>query len=108
MNTAPKSPRFEFALSLALIPLSILVWLGFISFIQTTFAERAAFHFMVNHLRLGETPEFVLQIAGEGLPQPFEILYDRHEFWVSLAVLILFITILSLLSVRLWKLKKAI
>jgi len=106
MDTTPKPPRLELALSLTLIPLSILVWLGFISFLQTTFAERAAFHFMVSHLQLGETPEFVLQIAGEGLPQPFEILYGRREFWASLAVLVFFDAALSWLATRLWRMNR--
>lgn len=105
MNTFAKSPRPELFLTLALIPLSILAWLGFVSFLQTTFAERAAFHFMVSHLELGETPKFVLQIAGEGLPQPFEVLFSHSEFWISLVVLLGLVMLLSIISIRVWKFK---
>jgi hypothetical protein len=107
MNTPLKFPRLELILSLSLIPFSILIWVGFISFLQTTFAERAAFHFMVNHLELGETPEFVLQIAGQGLSQPFDVLFSQSEFWVSLVMLVVFLTLLSLVSIRLWKFNPA-
>ncbi len=103
MKSPLKSPRLELVLSLFLIPHSILTWLGFISFLQTTFAERAAFHFMVNHLELGETPEFVLQIAGQGLSQPFDVLFSQSEFWVSVVMLVVLLTLLSLVSIRLWK-----
>ena len=101
MNMSRESTRFEFSLCLILIVLAILVWLGFIAFVMNTLAERAAFNFMSNHLRLGESPEFVLSIAGEGLPQPIEILLHRREFWGSLTILIVFIAMLGWLAARL-------
>lgn len=101
-----KTPRFEFVLCLALIGLSILTWLGFLAFLQSTFAERAAFAFMASHLRLGESPDFALQIAGDGIPQPWHILFVRPEFWVSLALLVLFAGALGFLAFRLRALDK--
>ena len=63
MNTPRRSTRLEFTLCLLLIAVAILAWLGFISFLHATSTEGAAFRFMASHLRLGESPEFVLQIA---------------------------------------------
>jgi len=101
MNTSRRSTRPEFALCLILIAASILVWIGFISFLHATSTEGAAFRFMASHLRLGESPEFVLQIAGEGLPQSYEVLLHRREFWGSMAVLIVFTAALGWLAARL-------
>jgi hypothetical protein len=42
---------------------------------------------MVNHLELGETPEFVLMTTGSGLPQPASVLVTRRVFWISLGIL---------------------
>jgi hypothetical protein len=72
-----------------------------------TLAERAGFAFMASHLRLGESPEFVLDIAGDGLPQPFEILSHRREFWVSLVVLLVFTAPLGWLAARLRGMNRA-
>ena len=80
MTLPPKPSRLDFFLCVGLIALAVLVWLGFISYLQTTFSEKAAFHFMVSHLQLGESPEFALQIAGQGLPQPFEVLFYQRAF----------------------------
>ena len=106
MNTPHKATRLEFFLCLALIAFAILVWSGFIAHLQTTFSEKAAFHFMVNHLQLGESPEFILQIAGQGIPQPFDVLFSQREFWMSLVVLTLFVTGLGWLVARLWAMNR--
>jgi len=106
MNTPYKPTRLEFTLSLVLIAFAILVWFGFVAHLQTTITEGAAFHFMVSHLQLGETPEFVLQIAGQGLPQPLEGLFSRREFWLSLAMLALFAIGMGWLAARLWSLNR--
>ncbi len=73
----------EFALSLFSLALTVLALSLFLVHERVCMAERAAFWFMRDHLRLGEHPAFILQVAGDGLPQPWEVLLSRREVWVA-------------------------
>jgi hypothetical protein len=80
----------------------ILAWMSFFLFLDHTSGERAAFWFIQNHLGLGETPDFVLHIAGHGLPQPAMIIITWREFQCSLLIALLLIAGLAWLEYRLW------
>ncbi len=98
-----KSFRFlnlDLALCIALMFLVVASWLGFTSFLQRSSSESAGFRFMVRHLSLGETPEFVLNIAGEGLAQPLEIIATRKEFQAASIITTLHLFGLVWLSLR--------
>ena len=81
----------------------ILAWMSFFLFLEHGSAERAAFWFMRNHLGLGETPDFVLRIAGQGIPQPVAIVITLQEFQFSVVFACLLIAGLTWLAYRLWK-----
>jgi hypothetical protein len=68
-------PRQSFTPELTVCILLIFgvigAWTGFFLFFDHSAGERAAFWFMRNHLSLGEPPDFVLHIAGQGMPQRY-------------------------------------
>ena len=80
-----------------------MAWICFIVFLEHSSGERAAFWFMRNHLGLGEAPDFVLRIAGQGIRQPMEILITWREFQASVLFVLLLLTGLAWLTYRLWK-----
>ena len=103
MRTLPRSFKPELIVS-ALLLLSVLItWMSFVFFLDQSAGERAAFWFMRNHLRLGEPTSFVLRIAGQGIPQPAEILVTWREFQLSVLFALLFIVALAWLTYRLWR-----
>ncbi len=77
-------------------------WTSFLLFLNHSAGERAAFWFMRKHLSLGEPTEFVLQIAGQGIPQPVEILITWREFQLSLLWALTLIAGLVWLAYRVW------
>ena len=81
----------------------IMAWMSFFLFLDHSSGERAAFWFMRNHLGLGETPDFVLRIAGQGIPQPVAIVITWREFQFSVMFALLLIAGLVWLAYRLWK-----
>jgi hypothetical protein len=81
----------------------LLTWISFFLFLDHSSGERAAFWFMRNHLGLGETPDFVLRIVGQGIPQPVAILITWREFQLSMLFALLLLAGLAWLAYRLWK-----
>ena len=81
----------------------IMAWMSFFLFLDHSSGERAAFWFMRNHLALGETPDFVLRIAGQGIPQPVVSVITWREFQFSVVFALLLIAGLAWLAYRLWK-----
>jgi hypothetical protein len=102
-----QQPRQSFRPELmvcALLMLGVLVtWISFLLFLDHSSGERAAFWFMRNHLGLGETSDFVLRIAGQGIPQPVAIMITWHEFQLSVLLALLLLAGLAWLAYRLWK-----
>jgi hypothetical protein len=100
-------PRQSFTPELTVCILLIFgvigAWTGFFLFFDHSAGERAAFWFMRNHLSLGEPPDFVLHIAGQGVPQPVEILITWRELQLSLVMALTLIAGLIWLAYRLWK-----
>jgi hypothetical protein len=97
-----RSLRLEVALCILLSFFVILVWAGFVAFLMDISDEIAGLSFIRNHLALGEDPEWVLKIAGDGIPQPFEIILTWRWFqWGTIAAGII-ITILAWLGARFW------
>ena len=102
-----RTPRHSFTLEVTICILLIFgvigAWICFFLFFAQSAGERAAFWFMRNHLSLGEAPDFVLRIAGQGIPQPVELLITWREVQLSLIMTMTLIAGLIWLASRLWK-----
>lgn len=98
--------KIEVAVCIVLIGVVLAAWLGFAVAYHRSLAERAAFWFMRDHLQLGESSEFVLNIARDGLPQPLGILMARPAFQASVAVAIILVAGQAWLALRLSKLDR--
>ncbi len=83
-----QSFKIEIAAGISLIVLTIITWFAFTSFFNDYVTVKAAMEFIKRHRALGENPQFILGIAGNGLPQPFEIIASWREFQVSFAIAI--------------------
>jgi hypothetical protein len=103
MRESPHSFKIELTVCVLLILGVITAWSSFFRFLDHSSGERAAFWFMRNHLGLGEPPDFVLRIAGQGIPQPLEILVTWREFQLSVLFAMALIGGLAWLAYRLWK-----
>ena len=103
-HTSPqRSFRFEAVLSIVLIVMVILAWTAFVVFLVNISDEVAGFNFIRNHLALGENPEFILGIAGDGIPQPLDAIVTWRWFQWGTVLAGIFLTILAWLGARLWR-----
>ena len=100
-------PRRSFKPELIVLALLLFVvlfaWFSFFLFLSHSSSERAGFWFMRSHLALGESPDFILRIADQGIQQPITILVTWREFQTSLLFAIFFVASLTWLTYRLWK-----
>jgi hypothetical protein len=103
MRELPYSFKPELTVCGLLILGVIMAWSSFFRFLAHSSGERAAFWFMRSHLGLGEQPDFVLRIAGQGIPQPLEILVTWREFQLSVLFALALLSGLVWLAYRLWK-----
>lgn len=101
MGDQSRSLATEVKVCVFLLLVVVIAWIGFVRFLIQNSGERAAFWFMRDHLTLGESPEFVLEVAGEGLPQTLGSIVTWSAFQVSMVFLIVLIAGLTWLAYRL-------
>lgn len=97
------SYRFEATLCIVLIVMIILAWSSFVAFLNNISDEVAGLNFIRRHLALGEPTEFMLGIAGDGIPQPLDAIITWRWFQWGTVTAGIFLTILAGLWARLWR-----
>ena len=102
-TSAQRSLRVEAALCIVLIVVVILTWASFVTFLRDISDEVAGLRFIRRHLALGESPEFVLGIAGDGIAQPLDAIITWRWFQWGTAIAGVILTLLAWLGARLWR-----
>jgi ABC-type microcin C transport system permease subunit YejE len=102
-TSAQRSLRVEAALCIVLIVVVILTWASFVTFLRDISDEVASLKFIRGHLALGESPEFVLGIAGEGIAQPLDAIITWRGFQWGTGIAGIMLTLLAWLGARLWR-----
>lgn len=102
-TSAQRSLRFEAALCIVLIFIVIFAWASFVAYLRDISDEVAGLNFIRRHLALGEDPEWVLGIAGEGIAQPLDAIITWRWFQWGTAITGIILTLLAWLGARLWR-----
>lgn len=95
--------KAEIVVCIALIILVIITWFAFASLFNEYVTAKAAIEFIKRHRALGESPQFILDIAGSGLDQPLDVIIRWREFQASIGIATLLILGITWLTLRLWK-----
>lgn len=95
--------RSTFLVSLALLGLAIAAYFLFVNFFFDYIESKAALLFIRNHRALGESDKFILDTAGSGLPQPWEIVITWQPFQVGTLIALVMIVGLGWLTWKQWK-----
>jgi hypothetical protein len=98
-----KSPRLEITICILLISMIFLAWMAFVMFLGNISDEIASMNFIRRHIALGEDPEWVLNIAGAGIPQPLDAIITWRWFQWGMIIFGVLETLLAWLGARLWK-----
>lgn len=99
-----KITRSTFLVTFALLVLATTSYLAFVAFFFDYIESKAALLFIQSHRALGESEGFILDTAGNGLPQPWEIVITWQPFQIGTVIALVMIAGLAWLTYTNWKL----
>ncbi len=95
--------RAMFYASLISFGLALVAYLAFVNFFFDYIESKAALLFIQNHRALGESDKFILDIAGQGLAQPWEIVVTWQPFQIGTLIALVLIALLGWMVIQTWR-----